>query len=74
MLPVNYDGVTLDAGYRIDLVVANSVIIEVKAVDMLTRLHAAQLLTYVKLSGYRIGLLMNFNVELFKQGVKRLII
>jgi GxxExxY protein len=74
VLPVVYGGITLDAAYRIDLIVANCLIIEVKAVDLLTRLHVAQLLTYLRLSGYRIGLLMNFNVELFKQGVKRLII
>jgi GxxExxY protein len=74
VLPVIYGGVTLDAAYRIDLIVANCLIIEVKAVDLRTRLNVAQLLTYLRLSGYRIGLLMNFNVELFKQGVKRFII
>ncbi len=62
----------LEAGYRLDIVVANAVIIEIKAVDELARLHEAQILTYLKLSGYRLGFLMNFNVPLFKYGLKRL--
>jgi GxxExxY protein len=72
-LPVVYGDVTLDAGYRLDLLVASAVVIEVKAVEKLTNLHEAQLLTYLKLSGHRIGLLMNFNVVLFRQGLKRLV-
>jgi GxxExxY protein len=72
-LPVRYDGVELDAGYRLDLVVEDDVVIEIKSVDTLTRLHQAQLLSYLKLSGKHVGLLMNFNVELFKQGLKRLV-
>jgi GxxExxY protein len=71
-LPVIYEGVTLDAGYRLDLVVGEAVIIEVKAVGQLTRLHEAQVLTYLKLSKLRLGFLMNFNVELFKHGLRRL--
>lgn len=55
-----------------DIVVADAVIIEIKAADELTRLHEAQILTYLKLSGYRVGFLMNFNVLLFKHGLKRL--
>ncbi len=71
-LPIMYDGITIDGGYRIDMLIGGEIIIEVKAVDVVTSLHQAQLLTYLKLSGCRIGFLMNFNVELFKQGVKRL--
>ncbi len=71
-LPLAYKGVTLDAGYRLDLVVENLVVVEIKAVDALTRLHEAQVLTYLKLSGYRLGLLINFNVELLKHGPRRL--
>lgn len=73
-LPIVYEGLRLDAGYRLDLVVGDAVVVEVKAVDVLTRLHEAQVLTYLKLSGYRVGFLMNFNVTLFKQGVKRLVL
>ena len=74
VLPIVYDGETLDAGYRLDLIVEGSVVVEVKAVDALTRLHEAQVLTYLKLSGCRIGFLMNFNVALFKQGLKRFVL
>lgn len=73
-LPIIYEGVTLDAGYRIDLLAADRVVVEVKAVESLTPLHQAQLLTYLKLSGCRVGFLMNFNVSLFKGGLRRLII
>jgi len=61
----------LDAGYRLDAVVGNSVIVEVKAVEALSRLHEAQVLTYLKLSKLKLGLLMNFNVALFRDGVRR---
>jgi GxxExxY protein len=71
VLPVVYDGVTLDAGYRLDLVVGESVIVEVKAVEQLLRLHEAQVLTYLKLSGLPLAFLINFNVELLKDGVRR---
>jgi GxxExxY protein len=71
-LPINYKGTKLDAGYRLDLLVQRSVIVEIKAVEALTRLHCAQVLTYLRLSGFRLGLLMNFNVALFKTGVRRL--
>ena len=73
-LPIAYNGVKLDAGYRLDLFVERTIIIEVKAVDTLTPVHYAQLLTYLKLSDCRIGFLMNFHVALFKQGLKRLIV
>lgn len=71
-LPIVYDGEHIDAGYRLDLVLDESIILEVKAVDALTRVHEAQLLTYLKLSRMRLGFLMNFNVTLFKQGLRRL--
>jgi GxxExxY protein len=73
-LPVSYEGLVLEAGYRLDLLVENQVVVEVKAVDALARVHGAQILTYLKLSGHRLGLLMNFNVELLKHGVKRFVI
>jgi GxxExxY protein len=74
VLPILYEGAVLDAGYRLDLLIEESIIVEVKAVDTLARVHEAQILTYLKLSGCRIGFLMNFNVPLFKQGVKRLVL
>ena len=70
-LPIVYEGQRLDAGYRVDLLVSEAVIVEIKSVEALTRLHQAQVLTYLKLTKLRLGLLMNFNVELFKQGVRR---
>ena len=73
-LPVVYEGERLDAGYRLDLVVDGSVIVEVKSLDGLAPIHDAQVLTYLKLSGLRIGLLINFNVALLKQGIKRLVL
>lgn len=63
----------MDAGYRLDLLVAEAIVVEVKAVEALSRLHEAQVLTYLKLSGHRLGFLMNFNVALFKDGVRRLL-
>ena len=70
-LPVRYRGVHLDCGYRIDLLVEDSVIVELKSVDNLLPIHEAQLLSYLKLSGIKVGLLINFNVEILKNGVKR---
>jgi len=70
-LPVEYKGHRIDAGYRLDMVVARSVVVEVKAVDGLAAIHEAQLLTYLRLSGLRVGLLINFNVKLLRDGVKR---
>jgi GxxExxY protein len=72
-LPVIYDDVKLDAGYRIDLLVNNQVILELKAVDELAPIHTAQLMTYLKLSGLKLGLLLNFNVTQMKTGIKRII-
>ncbi len=68
-----FEKVKLDCGYRIDLLVENKVIIEVKAVESFNDVHLAQTLTYLKLGGFKLGLLMNFNVALLKQGIKRII-
>jgi GxxExxY protein len=70
-LPVAYKGVQLDCGYRIDVLVEQQLIVELKAVDELKGIHEAQLLTYMKLAGIRTGLLINFNVRLLKDGIKR---
>ena len=72
-LPITYEGMVLDVGYRLDVLVEDLIVVEVKAVESLTPLHEAQLLTYLKLSERRVGFLMNFNVELFKQGLRRLV-
>jgi GxxExxY protein len=73
VLPVVYDEIILDAGYRIDLLVNNQVILELKAVDEMAPIHTAQVMTYLKLSGLKLGLLLNFNVKDMKQGIKRII-
>ena len=72
-LPVTYEAKTIDAGYRIDFIVENCVIVELKAVEKLLPLHTAQLITYLKLSGRRVGLLLNFNVPHLRQGIKRVV-
>ncbi len=72
-LPLIYEEVKLQIGYRIDLILENKLIIEVKAVDALNDIHFAQILTYLKLSHCKLGLLINFNTLLFKDGVKRVI-
>ena len=72
-LPVAYDGVRIDVGYRIDLIVEGLVVVELKAVDALLPIHQAQLLSYLKLSGRKLGLLMNFNVLHLKDGIKRVV-
>jgi GxxExxY protein len=74
LLPIMYDGARLDAGYRLDLLVGQEIVVEVKTVDALLPVHHAQLLTYLKLSGCRIGFLMNFHVRLFKQGLRRMVL
>jgi GxxExxY protein len=71
LLPVVFDGVQIDVGYRIDLLVEDLVIVELKAVDALAPIHEAQLLTYLKLSGKKVGLLITFNVLHLKDGIKR---
>ncbi len=73
-LPVIFEEVKLEAGYRIDLFVENKVVVEIKAVESFTDVHMAQVLTYMKLSGSAIGLLLNFNVADMKKGIKRMII
>ena len=70
-LPVSYKGLQLDCGYKIDLVVDDAVILELKCVESILPVHEAQLLTYLKLSGKRVGLLINFNVQLLTQGIRR---
>jgi GxxExxY protein len=72
-LPVEFKGVKIDAAYRIDLVVNDAVVVEIKSVDAIAPIHKAQLLSYLKLSGKKLGLLLNFNVPLLKQGIVRLV-
>ena len=72
-LPVVYDGVKLEVGYRIDLLIENAVIVEVKSVDVLAAIHHAQVLSYLKLSERSLGLLINFNVVHLKDGIKRFV-
>jgi GxxExxY protein len=72
-LPVSYKAVKLDCGYRMDVVIENSVILEVKTVEKLIGIHEAQLLSYLKMSGLRVGLLMNFHVPVLKSGLKRIV-
>mgnify|MGYP000844180187 CR=1 FL=1 len=71
-VPVIYDSIKLDAGYRIDLIVGDAVIVELKSVDRLHPIHEAQLISYLKPSGKKVGLLINFNVKLLKDGIRRL--
>ncbi|MEX1346089.1 MAG: GxxExxY protein [Desulfobacterales bacterium] len=73
-LPVKYKGVKLDCGYRVDMLVDNKVIIELKSVDKILPIHQAQLLTYMKLSSIGIGLILNFNVKYMKNGIKRMVL
>jgi GxxExxY protein len=72
-LPVRYEAVLIEVGYRIDLLVADSVIVELKSVDEMAPIHKAQLLSYLKLSGSKVGLLINFNVPLLKDGIVRMV-
>ncbi|HSA03992.1 MAG TPA: GxxExxY protein [Tenuifilaceae bacterium] len=73
-LPLVYKEVKLETGYRIDFIVENSIIIEIKSVESLTDIHLAQILTYLKLSNCKLGLLVNFNVRHLKDGIKRVIL
>lgn len=73
-LPLIYEEVKVDYGYRIDLLVENSIIVELKTVDQFTDVHQAQILTYMKLSKIKYGLLINFNVKSLKDGIKRFIL
>ena len=72
-LPIDYRGVKLDCGYRLDLVVERSVIVEVKSISRILPVHRAQVLTYLKLTGLRLGLLINFNVDVLRDGIRRII-
>ncbi|MEO9531868.1 MAG: GxxExxY protein [Crocinitomicaceae bacterium] len=72
-MPLVFEEVQLECGYRIDLLVENKIVIELKSVENLTDVHLAQTLTYLKLGDYKLGLLINFNVALLKQGIKRII-
>lgn len=72
-LPLVYEEVNLDAGYRIDIIIENKFIVEIKSVEALNDVHLAQLLTYLRLSNCKLGLLINFNVNLLKNGVRRVI-
>ena len=73
-LPVEYKNIRLDCGYRIDVLIGDSIIVELKSVDKLLPIHQAQLLTYMKLAGISIGLLINFNVKYLKDGIKRMVL
>ncbi len=73
-LPVEYKEINLDCGYRVDLLVDNSIIVELKSVDSLLPIHDAQLLTYMRLTQIKIGLIINFNVKLLKTGIKRMVL
>ena len=73
LLPVVYKDVKLDCGYRLDLVVENQIILELKTVEFLLSIHEAQLLTYLKLTGLTLGLLINFNVPVLTQGLRRIV-
>ena len=72
-IPLVYDNVKLECGYRIDILVEHKVVIEIKSVEALNEVHLAQTLTYMKLGNYKLGLLMNFNVVLLKNGIKRIV-
>ena len=72
-LPVHYDGVTIDSGYRLDVLVDDRVVVEIKAVEKIVGLHRAQLLTYLKLGNFRLGYLLNFNTLRMRDGISRLV-
>lgn len=73
-LPVEYKGVHLDCGYRLDVLVADAVVVEVKAVERVLPIHEAQLLTYLRLGGWKVGLLINFNVPVLKREIRRCVL
>ena len=72
-LPLVYENVKLEIGYRVDIIIENKVIIEIKSVEALNDVHLAQVLTYLKLSGCKLGMLINFNVTLIKNGIRRIV-
>ena len=73
-LPLAYKGISLDCGYRLDLVIEDRIIVEIKCVEALATIHEAQLLTYMKLARVKVGLLINFNVPVLKNGIKRFVL
>jgi GxxExxY protein len=73
-MPLVYEGINVNGGFRLDLLVENSVVMEIKAVEKLLPIHQSQVLTYLKLANLRLGLLINFNVLMFKEGVKRIVL
>ena len=73
-IPITYDGINFDEGLRLDVLVEECIICELKAVETLLPVHSAQLLSYLKLTGHRLGFLINFNVPVIKQGIKRIIL
>ncbi len=73
-IPLAYNGIKLDCGYRADLVVEDKILLELKAIEELTKIHLAQILTYLRIGGYHLGFIMNFNVLLFKNGIKRVVL
>jgi GxxExxY protein len=73
-MPLVYEEVKLDAGFRMDLLVENKLVIELKSVDALNDVHLAQVLTYLKLGKFKLGLLMNFNVKMLKEGIRRIVL
>jgi GxxExxY protein len=72
-MPIGYDGITIDVGYRLDLLVNDSVVVELKSIETLLPIHTAQLLSYLRLGGYRLGLLLNFHTNHMRDGIKRVI-
>jgi GxxExxY protein len=73
-VPIQYKGVQLDCGYRLDLLVADRLVVELKAVERLEPVHTAQVMSYLRLAGYRLGLLLNFHVPVLKDGIRRIIL
>lgn len=72
-LPIEYKGLKLDCGYRLDLLVENSVVVEIKAIEKILPIHEAELLTYLKMGGWTVGLLLNFNVPVLRDGTRRMV-
>ena len=72
-MPIRYGDISLDAGYRLDLLVNDAVVVEIKAVDRLGPVHTAQVLSYLKLGGFRLGLLLDFNIPHMRDGIKRIV-
>ena len=71
--PVSYQGITIDSGYRLDLLLEDQVVVEIKSIKAIESVHEAQLLSYLKLGGYQLGYLLNFNVRRMKDGIKRMV-